>query len=263
MHLRLTKMARALLYVPTPERERINPFLTIAEEGQFQVQIINKRVTALKLMPAAIALGLVLSPSSAFAGPVTFNFDAITGFNGTTSDSTLIRNYMNTVLLADGYTFTVAAFGTSSAVETGPFGGVTTGLSNNYITNAAAGNGNFFQTAFSSGGTFTSFSVNYVVLPASSTDFPDFEVTTNTSAPANVYFAQSGTVDTPLVGNTGTVTVAANTTAIAGFHDDSDHQIAIDNLTITFAATPIPEPATLSLLGLGLLGLAARLRGRK
>ncbi|ODU51419.1 hypothetical protein ABT09_03900 [bacterium SCN 57-13] len=43
----------------------------------------------------------------------------------------------------------------------------------------------------------------------------------------------------------------------------NDHALAIDDVTFTSRANPVPEPASMAALGLGALGLIRRRRNKK
>jgi hypothetical protein len=191
----------------------------------------------LMLLVVALLLG-GLGQSKARANLITFDFNSL----APGADNTAIQNYMNSVLAAAGQSLRVTGV-FNSQVATGPFGTGSQGnLSGNYVVNTST-SGDFFEVTFNQA--IGGLSVDYVVAPVTG-DTPDFTVTASGSVLTP--YSASGSQGTNFTGSTGLLSFTAN--AIS-FHDDNQHQVAIDNLTIS----TIPEPATLTLLGIGAVGL--------
>jgi hypothetical protein len=198
------------------------------------------------------------------AVPVTFNFDPSGSEPAleNTNNQTTIGNYMTYVYGDNTITVSGAEVRDNQDGDSPQWSG-------------HGSNDNFMRNDTGSG----SFSITFVDVPITSVEFlayifdttgpVDFGLDVYDSSNNLVGFTYSGGTS-PTATGTGYLHWDRNTGQFSSplvsfnspvtklvFHDEGSEDIGIDNLTVT----PIPEPATICLLGLGALSLLRRKRG--
>jgi hypothetical protein len=184
----------------------------------------------------------------------TFDFNRglnLSGWDGTglqpNANATQISSYMTGIY---GATVTVAA--TGSPVSNGIFDFLLGGLSDGYLESEQSGT-HTIQISFSVPITSVSFDWARLLDPFNA----DYSL--NGTDWTNFFHRDYGILNT---GNLSTVTFASPVIALK-FHDSGSGEVAIDNLVVEKSVTsPVPEPATMFLLGSGLVGLAGFARRR-
>jgi hypothetical protein len=184
---------------------------------------MKRYVGFLATIAVMVTLGFALSPK-AEATLVSFDFEGAPYLGGAAA----IESYMEGVYGSD---ITVANGLVGNGVPDGPLG------PDHYIQNNPTLGVHWFSISF-----------NAVPIVAVSFDWGVRLDNLTASADGNVFF--SGPYSAFDSGNTGTINFASPVTTLE-FTDGFLGEIEIDNLEVT----PVPEPATMLLLGFGLLGL--------
>ncbi|MBN9502220.1 MAG: hypothetical protein BGO01_19245 [Armatimonadetes bacterium 55-13] len=220
-----------------------------------------------------------------------FNTLAMTGTSNTwTDNSTLLGWYANkTTYIADSGTSTtggVHSYGSASTDNERALGSVGSNSAGDMIyganfVNLMGGDADFFVLQYTgeqwrNGGNATAQKLSFAYsLDATSLTTGTWTSVTSLDFTGPIHTTTAGALNGNAAANRTTLNDMVNLSSVwtAGSSlwikwtdlNDSgnDHALAIDDVTFTSRANPVPEPASMAALGLGALGLIRRRRNKK